>query len=208
MRPAVSSDWLTTDDRRLVFMSPVTHFLTGWVLANSVALSRRDRALVTWSAVVPDIDGIGIVVEALTRNSSHPLLWFSRFHHSLHNLAFACFIAMLAFAFAEQKWKTSALCFLGFHLHLFEDLLGSRGPDGDQWPIAYLAPFSSAMNLTWRGQWFLNAWPNFAITFGLLGMTLYLAWLRGFSPVEMISGRADREFVATLRRRFPPVDRY
>src|SRR5438445_12583203 len=100
-------------------MSPVTHFLTGCVLANSTALCRRDRALVTWSVVLPDIDGLGIVAEVLTRNTSHPLLWFSRYHHSLHNLAFALVIAMLAFALAEQKWKTAALCFLGFHLHLF-----------------------------------------------------------------------------------------
>ena len=31
-------------------MSPVTHFLTGWVLANSARLERRDRMLVTLSA--------------------------------------------------------------------------------------------------------------------------------------------------------------
>jgi inner membrane protein len=184
-------------------MSPVTHFLTGWVLANSVSLSRRDRALVTFSAVVPDVDGLGIVVEALTRNSSHPLLWFSLYHHSLHNLAFAVVIALLAFALSEQKWKTAWLSFAGFHLHLLEDLLGSRGPDGDQWPIHYLAPFSSALSLSWRGQWYLNAWPNFLITLALLAVTLYLAWARGYSPVEMVSERADREFVAALRRRFP-----
>ncbi len=183
-------------------MSPVTHFLTGWVLANSTVLSRRDRTLVTLSAVVPDVDGLGIIVEVFTRNSSHPLLWFSRYHHSLHNLAFAIVIAMLAFALATDKWKTSALCFLGFHLHLLEDLLGSRGPDGDQWPIPYLQPFSSAINLTWHGQWSLNAWPNFVLTFVLLGMTFYLAWERGYSPVEMVSERADRAFVSTLRSRF------
>jgi inner membrane protein len=55
-------------------MSPVTHFLTGWVLANSAALERRDRLLVTLSVVAPDIDGLGIVAEVLTRNSQHPLL--------------------------------------------------------------------------------------------------------------------------------------
>ena len=183
-------------------MSPVTHFLTGWVFANSTALSRRDRALVTLSAVVPDVDGLGIIAEVLTRNSSHPLLWFSRYHHSLHNLAFALVIAMLAFALAEQKGKTAAWCFLGFHLHLLEDLLGSRGPDGDQWPIPYLAPLSSPANLTWHGQWALNAWPNFVITMAFLGMTFYLAWQRGYSPLEMVSERADRALVATLRKRF------
>ena len=183
-------------------MSPVTHFLSGWVLANSISLTRRDRALVTLSAVVPDVDGLGIVVEALTRNSSHPLLWFSLYHHSLHNLAFAVVVALLAFALSEEKWKTALLSFAGFHLHLLEDLLGSRGPDGDQWPIPYLEPFSSALSLSWRGQWYLNAWPNFLITLALLGTTLYLAWARGYSPLEMLSVRADGEFVGALRRRF------
>ena len=182
-------------------MSPVTHFFTGWVLANSASLTRRDRALVTFSAVVPDVDGLGILVEALTRNSSHPLLWFSLYHHSLHNVAFAAVTALLAFAFGEQKWKAALLCFLGFHLHLFEDFLGSRGPEGEQWPIPYLAPFSSAFSLSWHGQWYLNAWPNFLITLAL-GMTFYLAWVRGYSPLEMLSARADREFVASLRHRF------
>lgn len=161
-------------------MSPLTHFLTGWVLANPARLDRRDRLLVTLSAVVPDIDGLGIIPELMTRNSLHPLLWFSRYHHSLHTLLFAVVIALLAFALAGQRWKTALMCLLGFHLHLFEDLLGSRGPDGDQWPIPYLAPFTSAVNLTWRGQWALNAWPNFVITVVLLGMTLCLAWSRLF----------------------------
>jgi inner membrane protein len=183
-------------------MSPVTHFLTGWVFANTARIGRRDRALVTLSVVVPDVDGLGIIAELLTRNSQHPLLWFSQYHHSLHNLAFAVAITLLAFVLAEQRWKTAALCFLGFHLHLMEDLLGSRGPDGDQWPIPYLAPFSGALNLSWHGQWGLNAWPNFAITLALLGMTLYLAWARGYSPLEMVSERADHELVAALRRRF------
>lgn len=183
-------------------MSPVTHFLTGWVLANCAKLERRDRALVTLSVVVPDLDGLGIVAELLTRHSQHPLLWFSRYHHSLHNLAFAVVVSVMAFVLAEQKWKTAALCFLGFHIHLFEDLLGSRGPDGDQWPIPYLAPFSSALQLAWNRQWSLNAWPNFALTITLLLLTFYLAWQRGYSPLEMISLRADRAFVETLRRRF------
>jgi membrane-bound metal-dependent hydrolase YbcI (DUF457 family) len=184
-------------------VSPVTHFLSGWVLANAANVgSRRDRALVTLSAVVPDVDGLGIIAEVLTRNSSHPLLWFSQYHHALHNLAFAVVVSLLAFVFARERWKTSMLCFLGFHLHLFEDLLGSRGPDGDQWPIPYLAPFSSTWSLTWSGQWGLNAWPNVVLTMALVGVTLYLGWSRGYSPVEMVSERADRELVTALRRRF------
>ncbi|MCU1284514.1 MAG: rane-bound metal-dependent hydrolase [Acidobacteriales bacterium] len=51
----------------------------------------------------------------------------------------------------------------------------------------------------------LNAWPNFAITFALLITTFYLAWKRGFSPLEIFSTRADAAFVSTLRQRFRPA---
>jgi len=184
-------------------MSPVTHFLTGWILANSASLSRRERALVTLAGVVPDIDGLGIVAEYLTRNSRHPLEWFSTYHHSLHSLPFAVVVAAVTFVLATQRWKTASLAFLSFHIHLLEDLVGSRGPDGYQWPIPYLAQFSRACDLTWRGQWALNAWPNFAITISMLLLTFYLAWKRGFSPLEMVSLKADAAFVAALRTRIP-----
>jgi inner membrane protein len=184
-------------------MSPVTHFLTGWVFANCTKLKPRDRAIVTLASVVPDLDGLGIVPELLTRNSSHRLLWFSLYHHSLHTLAFALVVAGVAFVFATQRWKTGLFALLSFHLHLVEDLLGARGPDGYQWPIPYLKPFSSTLQLTWQGQWQLNAWPNIAITIVLLGTTLWLAWRRRFSPLEMISARLDSAFVETLRHRFP-----
>jgi hypothetical protein len=153
--------------------------------------------------VVPDIDGIGFIPEWVTRNSQHPVTWFSQYHHALHTLWFALLVAAVAFIAAKESWKTAALAFISFHAHLFEDLLGSRGPDGDQWPIPYFSPFLSAHPLSWTGQWALNAWPNFAITIALLVLTLYLAWSRGYSPMEIFSERADKAFVKALRERFP-----
>jgi inner membrane protein len=70
-------------------MSPVTHFLTGWILANCARLDRKERALVTLACVVPDVDGLGIVPELLTSHSVHPLNWFTLYHHRLHTLASA-----------------------------------------------------------------------------------------------------------------------
>jgi inner membrane protein len=112
-------------------------------------------------------------------------------------------VGVIAFALAQQKWKVGLLAMVSFHLHLLEDLAGSRGPDGYPWPIPYLQPFSAAISLTWRGQWALNAWENVVLTAALLLATLWLAWRRGFSPLEMISIKADARLVATLRRRFP-----
>jgi hypothetical protein len=184
-------------------MSPVTHFLTGWVFANCATLERRERAVVTLACVAPDIDGLGIIPELLTRNSPHPLMWFTLYHHLLHTLAFSLLVAIAAFLLAQQRWKVGFLALASFQLHLFEDVIGSRGPDGYQWPIPYLWPLSSSMQLAWRGEWRLNAWPNIAITVVLLLVTFWLAWRRGFSPFEMISTRIDAAFVRTLWRRFP-----
>jgi inner membrane protein len=208
-------------------MSPVTHFFAGWVLAASadlagpVALTGRDKALIVAAAVAPDLDGLGIIPELLTRHSSHPLLWFSRYHHSLHTLFFALVCTIAAFVIAgplvnfawgpvmrsrptpKHPWLTAALVFLSFHLHLLCDLIGSRGPDGEQWPIPYLKPFSNALQLTWHGEWALNGWQNLAITGVLLAATLWIAWRWETSPVELVSARANRVFIQALRRRFP-----
>jgi inner membrane protein len=184
-------------------MSPVTHFLAGWLLANTASLSRRERAAVVVAGVIPDVDGLGVIPELLTRHSAHPLIWFSRYHHSLHTLAFALVVTLASFLIAKRRWMTALLAFLSFHLHLLGDLIGARGPDGYSWPIPYLQPFSNSLQLSWHGQWALDAWPNVVITVALLFVTLFLACKRGFSPLEFVSEKADHTVVAVLRTRFP-----
>jgi len=192
-------------------MSPVTHFLVGWLVANIPsaggprAIGRRERAAIALAGVAPDLDGLGAIPEVLTKHSSHPLLWFTEYHHVLgHNLMFALVVAGVCYAVARrQRWLTALLAFVSFHLHLLGDLVGARGPDGYQWPVPYLAPFSVHWTWTWHGQWALNAWPNFVLTGVCLLLTFYLAWHRGFSPLEIVSPRADRAFVTALRARVP-----
>ena len=184
-------------------MNPVTHLLVGWTVANTTTLTQRERALVAIAGIVPDVDGFGIVTDLLTRNSEHPLELWGRFHHVLaHNLGFGLGVGLAAFALSRRRWVTASLALLSFHLHLAGDLLGARGPDGDQWPIPYLSPYSQDWQLTWTGQWALNAWPNFVITGALLLLAFYLAWRRAVSPLELVSSRADQAFVKTLRDRF------
>jgi len=159
--------------------------------------------MVTWAGVAPDLDGMGIIAERLTQNLAHPLNWWSDYHHVLgHNIGFAMATTVVVIIFARQKFGTALLAFFSFHLHLIADLAGARGPDGDQWPIPYLLPFSNRWQLTWSGQWALNAWPNFVITATLIVVTIVLARRRGFSPLEMFSQKCDLAFVATLRTRF------
>jgi len=181
-------------------MHPATHLLLGWGAATATPLSKRDRALVCLAGVIPDLDGLGIVVEKLTLHSEQPLYWYALYHHVLaHNLAFGLVVAVGAAAVARERLKAGMLVLASFHLHLLADLVGSRGPDGSSWPLRYLWPFDG-LELTWQGQWAFNAWPNFAITIALLAWLFHVAGRRGHSPLELVSSRADRAFCATARR--------
>lgn len=184
-------------------MNPASHFLISWTVANTADIPRRDRTLVTLAGVIPDIDGIGIIAELLTENTSMPLIWYSKYHHVLgHHLGMGLVLAAVVFAVSIRRWVCAVLAVIAFHLHLLGDLIGSRGPDGYQWPIPYFFPFSTDWTLTWQGQWGLNAWPNILLSLLALALTLYIAWKRGRSPLEMISLSADTALVAGLRKRF------
>ncbi len=183
-------------------MNPASHFLISWTVASTVNIPRRDRALVALAGLIPDIDGVGIIAELLTENTATPLIWYSKYHHVLgHNLLVGCILTAAVYLLSVRRWVSALLALLVFHLHLLGDLVGSRGPDGYQWPIPYFFPFSADLTLTWQGQWELNAWPNILITLMVLAITLYLAWKQGRSPLELISPRADAAFVAALRKR-------
>jgi inner membrane protein len=86
------------------------------------------------------------------------------------------------------------------HLHFLCDVLGSRGATAeDIWGIYYFAPFSLAHEIAWKGQWELVSWQNTAVSAALLLVIMVRAAARGYSPVGLVSKRADAVFVATLR---------
>ena len=184
-------------------MSPITHFFMGWVLANSVQSSRRDRALIVAASVLPDVDALPVVADVLMGRPADGLDLWSRYHHTLaHNIGFALLVTIACTCLARHRVMTGALSFLAIHLHLLGDIVGARGPDGYQWPIPYLLPFSSVLECTWSGQWQLNAWQNIVFTIVLIIASLWLAWRRGFSPMEFFWRRADAAVVNALRQRF------
>ncbi len=186
-------------------MSPVTHGLLSWVIAQTPGIvTRRDRALITIAGLAPDVDGLGIVVQWATVNSSHPLAWYSEYHHRLaHNLTAAVLCAVVFAISARRKLLVAVLAFVAFTLHLVCDVIGAKGPDGHQWPVPLLALFHS-WELTWAGQWRLDSWQNLVITAVLVVITIVVACRRGWSPVEILSPRADAAVVATFRRWFGP----
>ena len=88
----------------------MTHFLAGWLIANAADLDRRGRALVTVAGVIPDLDGLGIVAEVATRNSNHPLTWWSDYHHVLgHNIGFCALVTLFGVFLARRRFAVAIL---------------------------------------------------------------------------------------------------
>ena len=184
-------------------MNPITHVLTGWSIACSAPLERRERGVVVLAGIIPDFDGIGVIVDFFTKNSQKPTEFWGTYHHILgHNIGCALIVAIIAYSLSSRRWLTTLLALLSFHLHLLCDIIGAKGPGGEQWPIPYLLPFTDSVQWVWSGQWALNAWPNFIITALLLMFTFFIAWRDGISPLELVSEKANSFFVETLRSRF------
>ncbi len=185
-------------------MSPITHALAGWVVANADSKNTpRERALIAFAGVAPDLDGLTIVAEWASRFTKSPVTWWSDYHHVFcHNIGFGIVLVGICAAFSKRRLATACWACLAFHLHLFCDILGSRGPGGEIWEVPYLLPFSRAGTIVWSGQWPLNGWPNFVVTAICVWLTFVFAAKRGCSPLEIISARADAAFVGALRKRF------
>ena len=183
-------------------MAPPTHLLAAWAIADSFGLAPRDRNLVTWCGLLPDLDGLGLGMDLANDLLGRPeTAYYHLYHHSLlHGILAAVLLPGLAALFAGKRLKVLALALVTFHLHLLADLLGSRGPaPTDLWSIPYLAPFSSRWTFVWAGQWRLDSWQNFIITMALLAFTLARALRRGYSPVSVFNIQADQTFVRILR---------
>lgn len=189
-------------------MSPGAHLLASWLLANSALRSQRERRLVALAGLAPDLDGLGWLVDrTVAANGGSSDYYFAYHHLILHNLPASLALAGLAaWLAATCRWRTFALALLAIHLHFLLDVIGSKGPDGYQWPIPYLLPFTPDHAWTWSGQWELDAWPNLAITLAMLAIAGLWSWKCRYSFIEVISTTLDREFfkiVARHTRRHP-----
>ncbi len=190
-------------------MSPITHFLASWVAARQVADNPRDRLLITAAGVVPDLDGLGLVLDLANRALGRPeTFYYPEYHHFLLHGAPGCLAAAaLAALLARRKLRVALAVVAVFHLHLLCDLAGSRGPSpSDLWPIYYLAPLTRNPMWVWDGQWPLDAWPNKLISIGLLFASFAMAVRQGNSFVGLFSRRADAVFVGVLRKWSGRVD--
>jgi membrane-bound metal-dependent hydrolase YbcI (DUF457 family) len=190
-------------------MNPITHFLASWTLADNGIGDARDRSLVTWAGVLPDLDGLGAVIDIGRGLIGQTSSSYGDYHHRLlHGLPGAIAIPAVLSIWGTRRRRVFAFGFLAVHLHLLCDLVGSRGPDpGDIWPLWYLAPLSDWPVLLWSRQWPLNAWPNILFTLLLVTYALWAAVTKGHSPVGVFSRSADVSVAATLRSRWQRMRR-
>lgn len=183
-------------------MNPITHYLISFAISSNFTLSKKERTLTTISGIIPDIDGIGIIAELISKKTNYNLNWWSEYHHVLaHNITFAIIISLFVFILT-RKIRCFLLSFFIFHIHLFCDIIGGRGPDGFQWPIDYLYPFSNKLQLVWYGQWQLNSWQNIVITIIFIIITIKIAIKKNISPIEIFSEKYNKIVILTIKNRF------
>lgn len=183
-------------------MSPITHFLAGWVGFESSLRNPRDRAIVCLAGLAPDLDGAGIVIDLFNKLAGLPESNFYQDWHRLygHGITAAIVIALIAAALAHDRLRVGIAAFFCVHLHFLCDLLGSRGstPD-DLWGLYYLGPWNVTQEMVWQGQWQLVGWQNTLISIMLMLILLERASRKGYSPVGCLSPRADKRFIEVLR---------
>lgn len=170
-------------------MSPITHMFVGWLIAQPLE-DRRDRALVTAAAVLPDVDGLSMF-------GGEEMYW--KYHHTFgHNVFFGILATALCVAFARSKWKTAWWAWVSFHSHLLCDLFGS----GCDWPIQYFWPWGKGIHFYSPWCWGLNSWQNVLFSIVCIGLTGWVGVHKGRTVVELFSKKTDKIVVETLRRRF------
>jgi len=176
-------------------MQVPVHLAISWLIAHRLP-ERRDRRLVTWSGVVPDLDALSLLGGAAA---------YSQYHHVLtHGLVAGVAVTALSTLFARQRWKTLLFSFLTFHVHLLCDLLGS----GVDWPIVYLYPFSRHEFYTPYG-WPLASPQNALVGLAAIALTIWIGIAHGRTFAEaFLPARADAAVVKALRDiygRFKPA---
>ncbi len=179
-------------------MNPATHFMLSWLLSDIACENKRDRILVTVSGIIPDLDGLVVIADMIQGDSAYPL--YNKYHHILsHNLTFCLFTGLVVYFLSQMSLKTMFLSMATFHIHLLCDVIGARGPDGYQWPIPYLNPFSSGLQLKINWQWELTGWQNLVISIVAIIWIFYRTKKYGRSPLEFFSEKVNRIFIDTVQ---------
>jgi len=167
------------------------HLAISWLIGHRL-LELRDRRLVGWSGVAPDLDAPTVMAGAGA---------YSEYHHIVtHGVAAAVAGTLLWTALARQRLKVLMLSLAAFHVHLVCDLLGS----GRDWTIVYFWPVSRKEYLTPYG-WLLASPQNAIVWLAAIAMTIWVAIRCGRTFGEtFLPARAEGVVAEPLRKIFSP----
>jgi len=122
----------------------------------------RDRVLVTIAGVAPDVDALGLVVELMVQYSGNSPTWWSDYHHVLgYKVGSGLVVKFFACWLANRRSVATLLALAAFH----------------QGRCATCSARAARMDTSGR---FPTCCPFPTVSF-------FLAWGRGYSPLECIS---------------------
>ena len=180
-------------------MTPQSHFLTSWIIANREKQFRKcEYWLVIGSGLFPDIDGFGYPFEYFTRGTKCELNWYTQYHHLLlHGILGFAIVAAVSYLICRRT-KIVSLCLFAFSLHLVCDLIGSGGPENENWPLILFWPISN-VEFTVSWQWPLSSFYNTTIVFVFEIVMIVLLIRRKYSPISLISESWDKRVLGIFK---------
>lgn len=190
-------------------MNIEAHFLASWLVGAAVAKNPRDCHLITLAGVLPDLDGLSLLGDALSPFWGGHTDYYGQYHHFLlHGISGCIGISLFLACWAQEKRRVIIWAFALFHLHLLCDLVGSRGPDPvDLWPVYYFGPFTHEPMWIWKNQLPLDSWPNRVLAtllfLGAIGMAVKIqrSWVAIFSRRgDVVVVRVLTQWHSDLRR--------
>ena len=108
-------------------MDPVTHGLTGWLIATGLRADARTRTFAAVAAIAPDFDWA-------------PILWGGdvlTVHRAVgHNVWVGVPLAAMLAVRSGERWRSAAAFYLAFLSHLAWDLTFVDWPEKLLWPLS------------------------------------------------------------------------
>ena len=187
-------------------MNPITHLLASWSLGEASRLEARDRSLITWIGIAPDLDALGIIPDMAARrfwpyrsDALWPLSPRASPRPLRRDSAFRCGgkpRAPVGLRSSSGAWRPSIF------ISCATSPVRAVQRSTTSGPCPTSVPFSEALTFSWSGQWPLNAWQNVAATASLIIFALIRTATAGHSPLSLISARAHKAFTATVQARW------
>ncbi len=161
------------------------HGQLGWHLAELAQLEKKDRILCTIAGIVPDLDGLTILLGPSSYWGLH-----HTFGHSLFSLPV---IAVGIGIFGQNKLLTMLFCFLAAFAHVVIDIFGSK-PVHVLWPIyPDWAPIDSANP-------FVIFPVEFITPFVMIAWSIAVYKRRGISILEIFGSQIERRLYGWLEK--------